>query len=230
MGRHIGAEAKTSNFSNKDCNFLTCSSIHAQAGVESMPCSQECDNQEDEECCWFVMRDLKPANAKDKAYRLLVGKLKDVFTPTIKIVMKDQGKMILDNGKPLIIEKPYINDLLFVYDTYQRVKECVEIIPKFQFRYFKGIGYLKPMCVSTKDMDYFRTAVEMTLQTPKYFRPEELTSMDFSKPVRIIGGPLNGCVCKLLKRRGASLKRLIVELPGILAVGVDVEPEFIEFV
>lgn len=195
-----------------------------------MSFSQNSDDLTPEACHWFVMRDLKPANAKGRAFRVLVGKLKDVFTPTIKSVKRKQGKVVLDGDKPVIIEKPYINDLLFVYDTYQRVKECVDATPKFQFRYFKSVGYQKPVCVPEKEMEYFRAAVEMSLQSPKYFRPEELTDSDFSRKVRIIGGPLNGYEGKLLKRRGTSLKRLVVELPGILSVGVDVEPEFIEFI
>src|SRR5574344_377431 len=39
-------------------------------------------------------------------------------------------------------------------------------------------------------MEYFRSAVEMTLCSPKYFRPEELTAVDFSKKVRVIGAYL----------------------------------------
>lgn len=221
---------KLRTFENSDRNFLTSNKLQVQAGVGNIPNSQKSENQDNKDCFWFVMRDLKPANAKEKAFRVLVGKLKDVFTPTIKEVEKVDGKIVLSNGEPKITEKPFINDLLFVFDTYQCVKECVDTIPKLQFRYFKGQGYQKPICIPTKEMEYFRIAVNMTLKSPKYIRPEELKTMDFSKKVRVIGGPLNGCICKLLKRRGASFKRLIVELPGILAVGVDIEPEFIEFV
>ncbi|WP_042372036.1 hypothetical protein [Bacteroides neonati] len=92
MNGHIEPEGKIPNFPNKDCKILKCNTIQAKAGVKEMSCSQERCHQEEEECHWFVMRDLKPANSNDKSFRVLKGKLKDVFTPTIKIVKKDQAK------------------------------------------------------------------------------------------------------------------------------------------
>lgn len=173
-------------------------------------------------CRWFVMRDLKPCNAKDKAWKTLEGRVKDIYTPTRKI-LKTVGE------KKTLVEMPYINDLLFVRDEYEVVAGLTQIIPKLQFRYMRGMPYRTPMCVSDNEMEYFKAAAGFSSE-PVYYAPEELQPWMFGKEVRVIGGPLDGYQGRLLKRRGTSLKRLIVELPGILAIGVDLEPEYIQIV
>ena len=62
-------------------------------------------------------------------------------------------------------------------------------------------------------------------ENPKYFMPGELT-----EAVRIIGGPLNGYEGNLLKIRGSRIRRLIVELPNFITAGVEVQPEYIQFI
>lgn len=47
--------------------------------------------------------------------------------------------------------------------------------------------------------------------------------------IRIIGGPLHGYEGSLVTVRGTTVKRLLVELPMLLAAAVEVEPEFIQF-
>lgn len=60
--------------------------------------------------------------------------------------------------------------------------------------------------------------------------PGELTSEMYNKKIRIIGGKLNGYEGNLLTVRGSKTKRLLVELPGLLAAGVEVSPEYIIFI
>ncbi len=50
------------------------------------------------------------------------------------------------------------------------------------------------------------------------------------KQVRIIGGPLDGYEGRLQKLQGSRVKRLFVELPGLLTAAVEVEPEYIQLV
>lgn len=59
--------------------------------------------------------------------------------------------------------------------------------------------------------------------------PEEITPQMCGHKIRIIGGALNGYEGCLLKIRGSKIKRLLVELKGYLAVGVEVLPEYIQF-
>lgn len=52
----------------------------------------------------------------------------------------------------------------------------------------------------------------------------------YGKKISIIDGPLNGYQGYLLSVRGSKVKRLLVELKGYLAAGVEVNPEYIQFV
>lgn len=78
-------------------------------------------------------------------------------------------------------------------------------------------------------MERFIRAVNST-DKPKYFLPGELTPDMCGRKVRIIGGPLSGYEGNLLKIRGSHIRRLIVELPNLLTAGVEVAPEYIQFV
>ena len=49
-----------------------------------------------------------------------------------------------------------------------------------------------------------------------------------NRKIRIIGGPLDGYEGNLVTTRGTTVKRLLVELPMLLAAAVEVEPEYIQ--
>ena len=50
----------------------------------------------------------------------------------------------------------------------------------------------------------------------------------YGRKIRIIGGLLNGYEGFLLTTRGSKTKRLLVNLQGLLAVGVEVNPDYIQ--
>ena len=97
----------------------------------------------------------------------------------------------------------------------------VEEISTLQYRYLRG-GYRKPMTVGHAEMNRFIRAVHSD-DSPRYFLVEELTSA----MIRIEGGPLDGYEGRLLSIRGSRVKRLIVEIPGLLVAAVEVDPEYI---
>ena len=100
---------------------------------------------------WFVMRDLKRRNAKLPAYKLLDGMVKKVFTPMVWMLVTRHGKRVKE-------QVPFIQDLLFVYDTRQAVDPIVEKYDTVQYRYVRG-GYKIPMTVREADMQRFIDAV-----------------------------------------------------------------------
>lgn len=51
-----------------------------------------------------------------------------------------------------------------------------------------------------------------------------------NRSIRIIGGLLDGYEGTLITTRGSRVKRLLVELPNLLAVGVEVNPDYIQLV
>ncbi len=169
---------------------------------------------------WFVMRDLKRANAKMPAYKLLMEKNIEVFTPmhtVLKVVKGRQQK----------VQEPFVRDLLFVHDTRDTVDPIVDVTPTLQYRYERGKGYKVPMVVRDVEMNRFILAVTASKST-KYYTPGELSPKMIGRNVRITGGPLEGYAGKLLKISGSRTKRLLVQLEGILSAGVEVDAQYIE--
>ena len=170
---------------------------------------------------WFVMRDLKRANAKLPAYKLLQEKNIQVFTPMRWYLSEEKGKKVRK-------QVPCVRDLLFVYDRRDTLDPIVELIPTLQYRWLRN-SYREPMTVPDTEMERFIRAVGSTV-SPKYFLPEEITPNMLNRKIRIVGGPLDGYEGTLLTTRGSKVKRLLVELPDLLAVGVEVNPEYIQVI
>ena len=170
---------------------------------------------------WFVMRDLKRANCKRPAHRLLKEKNVEVFTPM-------KWRLSVIQGKKVRQEIPCIPDLLFVHDCREHLDPLVEEIVTVQYRWVRG-SYREPMVVSDADMERFIHAVSQS-ESPKYYLPEEITPAMVNRKIRIVGGPFDGYEGTLLTTRGSKVKRLLVELPSLLSVGVEVNPDYIQFI
>ena len=170
---------------------------------------------------WFVMRDLKRSNARQPAYRLLEGMGIEVFTPMV-------WKLSVKQGRRMRERVPFMRDLLFVHDTRKAIDPVVERTGTLQYRYVRG-GYQTPMTVRDTDMNRFIRAVRST-ENPRYYTPDEISADMIGKKVRIIGGALDGYEGQLQKMQGSRVKRLFIELPGILTASVEVQPEYVQLV
>ncbi len=170
---------------------------------------------------WYVMRDFTRPNAKLPAYKLMEQEGLEVFTP-----MKE--KLTVQRGKRIREQVPILHDLLFVHGVREDIDTVVDKTETLQYRYKKGVQRT-PITIEEEEMQRFLHAVR-TSEQPKYYLPGELTPEMYGHKVRIVGGPLDAFDGKLLKLRGSRRKYLIVELPGLLSVGVEVSPEFITIV
>ncbi len=168
---------------------------------------------------WYVMRDLKRANAKEPAYKLLEGKKMEVFVPM-------KWRLVTRGGVRIREEVPFIPDLLFVNETRINLDPVVDKTRTLQYRWLRKT-WREPMTVADTDMERFINAVNAA-ENPKYYRPEELTPDMYGHKIRIVGGPLNGYEGNLLTTRGSKVKRLLVELKGFFAAGIEVNPEYIQ--
>lgn len=190
--------------------------------ADSTTVSMDVQGEKKQQKCWYVLRDLKRPNAKQPAYKLLADDGFEVFVPMKWQVAVRRGKRVRE-------EVPVIHGLLFVHSEKSRLDLVVEKSNTLQYRYLKGGGYCEPMVVRDKDMDRFMNAVKCT-QFPVFYLPEEITPDMIGNKVCIIGGALDGYEVSLLKIRGSRKKRIFVELPGLVAVSVEVEPEYIRLV
>ncbi len=163
------------------------------------------------------MRDLTRTNAKLPAYKMLSEMHIKNFTPLV-------NKIFVRNGKKQCEFVPFMHDLVFVYDTREVLDPIVAKTRTFQYRFLKG---RVPMTVRDKDMNRFITAVSST-PTPKYYSLSELTPDMRKCHIRIIGGVLDGLDGYMLSITGSKEKRLLVELPNLLAASVEVQPDLIE--
>ena len=170
---------------------------------------------------WFVMRDLKRANAKQQAYQILKEKNIEVFTPM-------KTRLCVVKGEQVRKEVPCIPDLLFVHTTRETLDPIVQNIPTLQYRWLRN-KYREPMTVPDAEMERFIRAVHASA-LPKYYLPEEITTEMYNRPIRIVGGLLDGYEGMLLTTRGSKVKRLLVEIPHLLAVGVEVNPDYIQLI
>ena len=170
---------------------------------------------------WFAMRDLKRRHAKLPAYKLFENLKVRYFTPMVH-------RLVVVNGKRVDQEVPFMQDLLFVKDTRVHLDLIVESNPKLQYRYKIGVQHT-PIIVPTADMERFIYAVESS-ENPKFYALNEVTPDMVNRKIRIIGGKLDGYTGTLLTTRGSKVKRLLVELPSLLAASVEVEAEYIQLV
>ena len=170
---------------------------------------------------WFAMRDLKRRHAKLPAYKLFESLKVQYFTPMVH-------RLVVVDGKWVDREVPFMQDLLFVKDTREHLDSIVEKTPKLQYRYKIGAQHT-PITVPAADMERFIHAVESS-ENPKFYSPNEVTPDMRNRKIRIIGGKLDGYTGTLVTTRGSKAKRLLVELPTLLAASVEVEPEYIQLV
>lgn len=171
---------------------------------------------------WFAMRDLSRRNSNRMAHHELREAGLEVFTPMIEMLLTIRGKKQRR-------EVPVIQDLLFVHETKENLDPYVALYPSLQYRYALGRSANKPTVIREDEMIRFINAVSNT-ENPKYYMPGELTEAMYGKKVRIIGGPLDKYEGKLLSIKGMRTKRLIVEIPNLIAAAVEVAPQYIQFV
>lgn len=170
---------------------------------------------------WFVMRDLTRSNALRPAYRMLEELGIRCYTPM-------EWRTTVRKGVRENLRVPVMHDLLFVYATREDLDPIVLKVRTFQYRFLRKT-YREPMTVRKDDMERFINAVEGD-ESARYYRPEEITPEMCNRRIRIVGGRLDGYEGSLVTVRGSKVKRLLVEIPSMLAATVEIEADFVRLV
>lgn len=171
---------------------------------------------------WYVMQDTKPRHANNPAYKMLREAGFEVYTPMC-------WRLVKRNKQLTRKETPILPDLVFVHSTRTQLDPIVDRTRTLLYRYVKGGVFKEAMTVGDNEMRRFINAAE-NYGNPIYYTVDEITPHMYGRKVRIIGGPLDGHEVPLLKKQGSKKKRIIVELPMLMAVSVEVSPDFIELV
>ena len=104
----------------------------------------------------------------------------------------------------------------------QNIQEYIEEINKNQsIRSVINVGL---------NIESSKESISISRDNPKFYSPNEVTPDMRNRQIRIIGGQLDGYIGTLVTTRGSKTKRLLVELPTLLAASVEVEPEYIQLV
>lgn len=199
---------------NRGGNYLILNDVENLAGLEILP------ETTDEPKIWYVMRDLKRSNAHLPAYKLLESLGVTYYTPMHWVLVTRGGQKKREY-------RPFIPDLLFVYETRRNLDIIVSKNPTLQYRFVKGGAYREAMVVPETEMNRFMHAVG-SVGNPRYYLPSEITSDMCKRRIRIVGGNLDGYEGRLLSVRGSRIKRLLVELSNYLVAAVEVNPEYIQ--
>ena len=172
---------------------------------------------------WYVLRDLKRANSKTPAYKVLPELGFEIFTP-MHWVLKEAS-----NGRKQRVFLPFIPSLLFAKSSKPKLDEAVGKIDTLQYRFVKGAPQNTPMTVPMKAMQDFIRAVGNS-KCCNYYAPDEITPDMIGKRVMIVGGGLEGTTGNLVKLKGSKKKRLILKLEGLIAATFEIESDYIQFI
>lgn len=172
---------------------------------------------------WFVLRDLTRPIAKQPGYMRVQQAGLEVFTPMKWVVSQV-------NGRKIRRKIPAMHEQQVVDATREELDPVIDKTDTLQYRFVKGAAYRQPMTVHEAEMNRFIAAATAT-DTPKYYTPDEITKLAYGKRVRLVcDGIMNGYEGKLLAIRGSRRKKLVIEMPGLLAVEYEVSPEYVQFV
>ena len=171
---------------------------------------------------WFVMRDLRRANAKEHAVDILAARGYEVFTPLVVRTKTERGRKVT-------VKRPFISDLLFVHATRTTLDPVVSELDFLQYRFIRGARMGEAIQAREDEMQAFMRAVSSDAPF-QYVKPEEVSPAMYGKKIRIVGGTLDGLEGRLMSRRGSKVRRLLVDMGGLLSAGVEVEPEYIQLV
>src|SRR5574344_1720831 len=125
------------------------------------------------------------------------------------------------SGKIIVKRTSVLHNYVFVHTSAGILKQ-IKTDPTLPGLRYVMMNYgdetRKPMIVPDRQMSSFIAVAGQEEESILYYQPGELDLTKGDK-VRIIGGPLAGVEGICLQTSGKHEKRVIVEIPGILAVG-----------
>lgn len=174
---------------------------------------------EAEQAVWYAMR--ATYQRGQEAGRQLEEERVEHFIPMRYTMVTRRGR----KNKELV---PVIRNLIFVHTTPTRIKEVKLKIPFLQYMTEWKDGRRVPILVPTPQMLQFIAVVGTYDEQLVYLEPTEINLAKGTK-VRIRGGLFDGQEGTYLKLKGHRDKRVVVAVPGVIAVAIaTLHPSMIE--
>ncbi len=161
-------------------------------------------------------------NTELKTKRLLDAASIENFLPLEWKVREDKA------GRKIKQLTPLVSNLIFVHASRDELLPLMDDNSKFQHIYRRGGSQHEPIVVPERQMSDFIRAVKSS-DRPIYLSPSELPAFKPGQRISIMGGTLDGVEGRIAKIRGARSRRLVVEIPGLLAAAVEIDPALVRF-
>ncbi len=162
---------------------------------------------------WFVMRAYK---CEKQAEEKLSGKDGlEYFIAKHYVVRVYHGV----KSKRLV---PVIPSLVFVHARHEQIVDFKKRYNFLQFAMWEKSTGQEYIVVPDDQMDSFIKVASRHEKNVTYYKPDEIDLKKRTR-VRIIGGPFDNVEGLFINSRGAGKKKLIVEIPGIIAAQTEIE-------
>lgn len=166
---------------------------------------------------WYVMRDLKRANALKPAYMHMAEAGFRVYTPMV-------WKLVSKGGEKERKFTPAVHGLLFIESDRSTLDPYVDQIPTLQYQFARG-AVRTPMEIDSTEMERF-IAATTDMANPIYLTPDEILPSMIGKRVEITDGPLKGLQTNLTNVKGRQKKRIFVAIPGVITATVEIDNKY----
>lgn len=162
---------------------------------------------------WFAMsatfgRSVKVKDALDKK--------------NVRCYVPMQWRVVEHGGIKAKKYLPVISNLIFVNAVWSELLAIKSAIPWLQMQTFPMQGRNIPIIVPDKQMEDFIRITQNRDRQLDYFNPKDI-NIEKGRRVRVIGGPFDNVEGIFVNVRGRGKKRLIIEIPHLMAVRFEIE-------
>lgn len=177
------------------------------------------DTNKEEPMYWFAMS--APYNRELKVKDMLDKEKIENFIP-----MRYEVRTV--KGKKVCTQVPAVGNLLFVHTTASRLRLFKQFTSYLQYLTLTIEGMTQKIIVPDYQMNQFMAVCNTYDKKLIYLKPEEV-NLSKGVHVRIHGGPFDNVEGLFVKVKGARSKRVVVMLPGTMAVATaEIHPDLLE--
>lgn len=184
--------------------------------MEIIACSEA---DKEEPMYWFAMS--APYGRELKVQEMLDKEKIENFIP-----MRQRVQTV--KGKKECVSVPAVSNLIFVHSTPSRLKLFKSYTSYLQYLTWTIDGMVQKIIIPDYQMNQFIAVCKTRDERLVYLKPDDV-NLSKGVRVRIHGGGFDGVEGIFVKVKGIRSKRVVVLLPGAMAVATaEVHPDLLE--